>query len=103
MAKLVTLTHSSGIIRKAYLGFSWTSLLFGPFPALLRGDFIAFFTYLFVWSATFLLSAGWAVPFFWLIWAFLYNRWHARRLIERGYAISGGQVPIEEARTRLLR
>ena len=43
MATKVVMKHKdSGILKNGYFGFSWTTLLFGFFPALFRGDFITF-------------------------------------------------------------
>ena len=43
MAKKITLKNpQTGMIKQAYTGFSWTSLLFGAFPMAFRGDWKAF-------------------------------------------------------------
>lgn len=43
MAHTIRLTHkNSGVLKDGYYGFSWTTLFFGSFPALFRGDFLTF-------------------------------------------------------------
>ncbi|WPK19589.1 hypothetical protein [Salmonella phage SD-1_S14] len=43
MAKTISLKNENvGQRKDGFFGFSWTTLFFGPFPALFRGDFITF-------------------------------------------------------------
>lgn len=97
MAIEMELTHQSGLRSVGYLGFSWTSLFFGGLPAAFRGDWLGFLVFFGIAAAT----AGIAVPVLWLLWPFYYNRWHARRLVERGYEITGA-IDLEAARRRVL-
>jgi hypothetical protein len=101
MATQLTLTHPSGLRKTAYLGFSWTSLFFGPLPALFRGDWFAFAAFLLGFFTIGFFTAGLGAPFFWLVWPFFYNRWHARRLVEKGYQLTEAAIPLEAARARL--
>ena len=96
MASAIALTHPSGLRQRAYVGFSWTSLFFGPMPATFRGDWLAFFVYLALGVVFFF-----GIPILWLVWPFFYNRWHARRLVEKGYRIEAAN-DIEAARRRVL-
>ena len=88
MATRVVLKNpDSGLMKSAYCGFSWTTLIFGMFPALFRGDFITFIGAFAVYFILAIVSYG-VLPFIAsIVWAFMYNKYHARRLIERGYRI----------------
>lgn len=71
--------------RLAYDGFSWTTLFWGPLPALFRGDGVGFLIGLGVGIASLLAWTaflGW-IP--WIIWAAVYNRNHLDRLAAQGW------------------
>jgi len=68
----------TGETRRVPRGFSWTTLFFGFFPALLRGDWIGVVFHVGACLLTFGV-AGLVLPFF-------YNRMFERRLRERGFA-----------------
>lgn len=88
MATLITMKNeNTGLEKTAYVGFSWTSLLFGGIPAVFRGDWMAFFIYFAVNIIIGALTAGIASFLIWIIWPFVYNKWHARRLMEKGYVV----------------
>lgn len=98
MAKVILMRHKEhGIVKKGYYGFSWTTLFFGFLPALFRGDFITFlggFTIsLILGMAT--LGIGWLVTS--LIWAFFYNKYYTRKLVERGYVFNDTAQLNEQA------
>lgn len=67
----------TGKIRKAPLGFSWTTLFFGFFPALFRASWkwaiIFLFCNLFTWG----LAA--------LVYSFFFNKWYLSDLLNDGY------------------
>lgn len=67
----------TGIIKKGFYGFSWTTLFFCFFPALFRGQ-IKVALLVLILS---LLTGGLAG----LIWAFIYNKRYTLKLIEHGY------------------
>ena len=89
----VILQHPhSGIIRKAPVGFSFTTLFFGPLPALLRWDF--------KWFIIQCLLCWLVIPI--LVFAFVYNRIYLRQLLERGYKVkSVSGTTIEALNTKL--
>ncbi|ONG53020.1 hypothetical protein BKE38_13655 [Pseudoroseomonas deserti] len=102
MATEISLTHPNGLRKPAFYGFSWTSLFFGGFPAAFRGDWMAFGLYLLLALAGALFTQGFGCLVLWLVWPFFYNRWHARRLIERGYQITGANGSIDIAKARVM-
>ena len=83
----------NGDIRIAKVGISWTTLWFGPLPAVFRGDWYNFALIL-VWEAIYvlfallthlelyLLSFPWPAIFF----AFFYNMMYFRHLFTKGYS-----------------
>lgn len=94
MATVIMMQNpQTGIIKKGFYGFSWTTLFFGGFPGLFRGDVI---TGLLVIIACILTG-----PIAAIIWAFFYNKYYTLKLIERGYRFIGSAPQIEEARARL--
>jgi hypothetical protein len=92
MATRIALKHKdSGIVKDGYYGFSWTTLFFGFFPALFRGDFITFIGGFVVSVIIALVTAGFGALFIGLVWAFMYNKYYTRRLLERGYVLAGSE------------
>ena len=69
--------QSTGAMKMAYHGFSWTTLFFGPFPALFRGHFLGFLLIL----IADLITVGLAN----FIFIFTYNGWHKNWLMGKGY------------------
>lgn len=89
MAKPITMKNSStGETKTAYYGFSWTTLIFGFFPALFRADWVSFigsFVIYFILTATTGIGGFIAM----LVWAFMYNRHHTLSLINKGFKMNG--------------
>lgn len=84
----------TGDEKTAYEGYSWTSLLFGAFPTLLRGDIAIGLAVLFV---IVVLGIGAFVAGYptWLstaivggIWGQFYNKIHFDRLRNAGYELA---------------
>lgn len=72
------------IEAKAPIGFSWTVLFFGPFPALYRGSFRWFF--LMLLAAIF--SAGLSS----LLFMFIFNKLYIKDLISAGYYVESARM-----------
>jgi hypothetical protein len=69
---------STGLTRKATLGFSWTCLFFGPFVPVCRGDW--------KWTALawgiYLITGG----LFHVVFPFIYNKIYVRELVQHGFS-----------------
>lgn len=62
--------------RALPVGFSWTTLFFGFFPALLRG----------YWVAAIVIGRTWGLSG--LVFAFISNRWHLTHVIGGGFKVA---------------
>jgi hypothetical protein len=83
----------TGQLREAPVGFSWTVLFFGPFPALFRQDWFGFLIILLCALVTFGLSG--------LVFMFIYNGMYLRSLIRNGYAATGSSSDLDLIQQRL--
>lgn len=98
MAKVIQLKHSAtGLTKDGFYGFSWTTFFFGPFVPLFRGDFLTFLGYLAIVMIIGLITAGVGGYFCFIIWAFFYNSYYTKKLIEKGYKLSGTNEQNSEA------
>jgi hypothetical protein len=89
MATTVSMIHEkTGIKKDGYFGYSWTTLFFGPFPMLFRGDFLTFLGYFAVGGifAFITYGIGWFIVF--LAWSFMYNGIYTKKLLEQGYVFN---------------
>jgi hypothetical protein len=73
----VKLQNKEGILKEAKYGFSWTTLLFGFFPALFRGDW--------KWALIMVVAAIPTVGISWFVFPFVYNKIYIKNLLEKGY------------------
>ena len=76
-AKIILKHQNTNVIKKCKVGFSWTSLFFGFFVPVVRGDVL--------WGILSLLldiSTGFI---FWLIFPIIYNKIYIKNLLEKGY------------------
>jgi len=93
MATRIALKHKeSGIIKDGFYGFSWTTFFFGFFPALFRGDFITFIGGFLVSVIIGIMTFGVGMFFIGVVWAFMYNKYYTRKLLERGYVLAGSEA-----------
>ena len=102
MATEIRLRHpTTGEKQIAYEGYSWTSLFFGAFPALLRGDIAIGLAVLLV---IVVLAAGAFVAGYptWLttgivgaIWGQFYNKIYYDRLRRAGYERDPDPPPMQ--------
>jgi len=75
------LKDSNGIGKNAPVGFSWTTLFFGFFPALIRGDWL----YGIIMLGAAMITAGIST----IVFAFIYNKIYIQNLIKAGYKVTG--------------
>ncbi len=98
MAQTITLRHkTSGIMKDGFYGFSWTTFFFGCFPALFRGDFLTFIGIFVVLLLVGIVTFGIGTFLGMFIWAFFYNGYYTKRLLEKGYELAGGTLQNEDA------
>ena len=69
--------EKNGVIKQAKLGFSWTTMFFGWFVPLIRGDWKWLIVILSIGMVTLGLSN--------LVFMFIYNKLYVRDLINDGY------------------
>ena len=84
------LKHSqTGALKDVPLGFSWTTLFFGIFPALFRGDFKN--------ALIMFLLALFTLNLSWLIMPFFYNKMYVTDLVSKGW------MPADQMSANTLR
>lgn len=90
MAKIIQMKHKLlGVNKTGFYGFSWTTLFFGFFPALFRGDFLTFIGGFFVVIILGFMTLGVGSLIAMLVWAFFYNDYYTKKLLECGYEFAG--------------
>lgn len=75
---MINLKNSIGMIKQCPTGFSWTTLFFGPFVPLFRGDFKWFLIMLVLCPST-----GGAAS---IIFAFIYNKNYIKMLMMQNFS-----------------
>jgi hypothetical protein len=94
MATVVLMKHpETGLVKRGFIGFSWTTLFFGGLPALFRGDWIMGLI-LVLLSILTLGVAG-------LIAAFMYNKHYTSKLVESGYVFADSEALNTIARAKI--
>lgn len=78
-----------GIPKEVKVGFSWTTLFFGFFPALFRGDF--------KWAIIMFLLACVTMGVSWVVFPFIYNKLYIKEIISKGW------VPADETARHVLK
>ena len=71
------MVNNLGQIKIVKDGFSWTTLFFGPFVPLLRGDLKWFLISIICWMFT--------LGIYQLVFCFLYNKIYINELLNKGY------------------
>ena len=69
---------TTGAYKQVPTGFSWTSLFFGCFVPLFRGDVL--------WLIIALPLSIFTAGLFWLVFPFIYNKIYIKSLLDKGYA-----------------
>jgi hypothetical protein len=93
--------RDSGLVKRGFYGFSWTTLFFGFFPALFRGDFITFLGGFAVLVVLGIFTIGIGSGIAMIVWAFWYNKYYTRKLLERGYMFADSEGVVAEAKAKL--
>lgn len=102
MATLISMKHkATGIVKDGFYGFSWTTLLFGPLPALFRGDFVTFIGLFVVILILGIMTFGIGGFVAMFLWAFMYNGYYTKKLLEAGYEFTGTPEEIMAAQKKL--
>jgi len=84
----IRLKHSSsGLLKKIPEGFSWTSLFFGWFVPIFRGDF----KWCILWLIITIFTAGIGQ----IVMAFTYNKSYLKRMLEKGYIPEDDETMIK--------
>ena len=91
----ITFKSKAGIVKEAPVGFSWTTLFFGFFPALIRGDWKWALIMFIVGFITFGLA--------YIIFAFIYNRLYLQDLLKKGFKVKdySGDRKLIEAKAQI--
>ena len=86
----------TGAIKEAPVGFSWTTLIFGFFPALFRSDW--------KWAAIMFILTMITSGLSGLVFMFIYNKLYIRDLIGRGFkaaSITSGDMDFAAGKLAL--
>lgn len=79
------LKHESGLVKEVKIGFSWTTLFFGLFVPLVRGDIKWALIMFGIALLAGVPTCGIGSFISNLVFAFIYNKLYVRDLLEKGY------------------
>jgi len=106
----------TGELKEAPLGFSWTTLIFGVFVPLIRGDWKWAIIMLLVGLVTLGISllvfpliyyelvSLVTLGISWIVFAFIYNKLWAKELVTKGFKVKdviGGDIRLAEMKIGL--
>ena len=80
-----------GTVKSAPVGFSWTTALFGFWPALFRSDFKWAAIQFGITVGVSLVTMGIGAIVVWLAFGFIYNKIYIKGLVEQGFQVSNFQ------------
>lgn len=101
-AKLYLEHPSTDQIKTAPLGFSVTSLFFGPWVFAWRHDYLMISLWLLMAAALILVNFPWLLFPVYTVQAFFYNRMYLNRLLKSGWRMRGWQgMGLEEIEFKL--
>ncbi|MTI16000.1 hypothetical protein E1162_01965 [Rhodobacteraceae bacterium RKSG542] len=92
-ATLFMVNPETGSLKEAPVGFSWTTLFFSFFPALLRGHLSLALLQLVLAVLTGGLSG--------LVFMFIYNKLYIKHLLSRGFLVKSATQPVDLLSHRL--
>jgi hypothetical protein len=96
---LYLINPTTGQRKQAPVGFSWTNLLFGPIPALVRQDWLVGIGLFFLGVALSLLALNWVL---WILQGFFYNKNYIERMISQGFVVENHSGrPLSQLETDL--
>lgn len=94
MATVVNMRNpKTGLTKKGVVGFSWTTLFFNGFPALLRGDFLI--------GIALMVAGIFTIGFSGIFAAFVYNKYYTTKLLENGYEFNDTPKKVSLAEQKL--
>lgn len=76
-----------GSVKRAPVGFSWTTAIFGIWPALFRGDFKWFGIQIGIGMLVGVLTLGSGTFVSFIIFGFIYNKLYIKELVKSGYFV----------------
>lgn len=76
-----------GSVKRAPVGFSWTTAFFGAFPALLRSDFKWFGIQFAIAIALGVFTVGIGAIISAIFFGFIYNKLYIQELVNKGYLV----------------
>jgi hypothetical protein len=92
-AKITFENPKTGSVKEAPIGFSWTTLFFGPLPALFRGHIGVGLAILVIAFITSCISN--------LVFCFIYNKMYVKHLLSQGFKMVDSSHPRKELETKL--
>lgn len=102
MATKISLKNkTTGQTKAGYYGFSWTTFFFAFFPALFRGEFLTFIASFVIWLIVASITFGFGACLVFFVWAFMYNKYSALNLIQKGFMLNGTHEENKQAAMQL--
>jgi hypothetical protein len=89
MATKIQMRHKeNGLPKTGFMGFSWTTLIFGIFVPVFRFDWLTLVASIAVHMILAVTTLGIGNVIAWIVWSFYYNKYYTIKLIKKGYEFS---------------